>query len=194
MKIYIKPYLRRIPIIDQLYRIVNEYGKIWGNDTGVDNFKDYNKALNNDPVVDFLDYLFPKGEEFIERFGKEQDRESIIRYVSNLFYETKGTYKVLDYITEYDIFQTTKNNGQDTTTEISYTTQSIDIHIKSLSSRFSREAFCTGLENFLCSLLYFQILNITIDNVETLVQDTTTSSLNRGSHFYQHHVYESSIL
>ena len=188
MKLYIKPYLRRIPLIDQLYKVVTEYGKTWGDKSTVDLFKDYTKTLNSDPVRDFLDFLFPEGEEFVKKFGEEQERGTIINYLSTLFYNTKGTYKILDYITEYDIFQTSPDNSRDSTTEISYTTQSIDIHIKSLSSNYPRDLFCTGLENFLSSLLYFQILNLTIDNVDLTIQDTTVSSLNRGSHFYQHHL------
>lgn len=187
MKYYIKPSLRELPIIDQLYNIINKYNSIWGSQSSSDQFEGYNQNLNYDPVIDFIDYMIPSDDTF-DSIYPNQDRDTIIKYLSNLFYETKGTYKVLDYITEYDLFQTTDNNQKDTTTKISYTTQSIDIKIKVLKSRFDRDLFCNYLEKFLCALLYFQILDINIELVESELLDTTTSSINSGSYFYQQYI------
>lgn len=189
MKIYIKEHLREIPIINQLYNMVVEYGKAYEDDDK-DSFDDYRYHLRNDAVLRFLDYVVPSEEEFTERSLDPSSRSSYINYLSALFYSVKGTYKVLDFILDYDLFQTSKGDPDqtpDTTTKISYTARTISIEIENLPGTLDRDLFCSYLEKFLYTLLYFESLSITINSTSAEIVDTTIASLNHGEAFYQYY-------
>lgn len=189
MKVYIKEHLKRIPIVDQLYNMIVEYSRTYEDDDR-DNFDDYRYFLRNDAVIRFLDYVVPTEEEFKARGLDPESRPSYISYLSALFYSVKGTYKVLDFILDYDLFQTSKgeeNQGPDTTTKISYTARSITIEIDTLPATLDRDLFCNYLEKFLCTLLYFESLTITINSIGTSIVDTTQASLNHGEAFFQYY-------
>jgi hypothetical protein len=197
MQIYIPKYLgERIPILKQLSEIVTGYGKKYSKDEDIDSFSDYKYSLRNDSVVRFLDYVIPDIDEFKSRFP-DQDETNIIQlrnnhisYLTVLFYSVKGTYKVLDYITEYDLFQTSKgkkSQGQDLTTKIAYTTKSISIEIQSIPVTLDRGVFCSYLEKFLNELLYFEFLTINIKTISAEITDSTTTTLNHGDAYYQYY-------
>lgn len=197
MQIYIPKYLReRIPILRQLFDIVVKYGDMYSREEDVDSFSDYKYSLRNDSIVRFLDYVLPDVNEFKNRFPdlKETDitqlRNNHINYLTVLFYSVKGTYKVLDYITEYDLFQTSrgkKYQGQDLSTKIAYTTKSISIEIQSIPAALDRDIFCSYLEKFLNELLYFESLIINIKNISAEIIDDTVTSLNHGDAYYQYY-------
>ena len=97
----------------------------------------------------------------------------------------------MDYLTEYDLFQTSNGLSEllpDETTTITYTTQSINIEIQSLPQNLDRDLFCAYLEKFLCTLLYFETLTITINSIGTKFNDNTVVSINHGEAFYQYFV------
>lgn len=199
MKIYVKEYLRKIPILERMCNMIIAYASSYSeNDT--DNYSDYRDTLNFDDVARFIDYVSPDLDEFKLRFRGETEeelkerRKNHVNYLIALFYSVKGTYKVLDYLTEYDMFQTHKNErlqGQDTTSKISYSTRSITITIVSIPESLDRDMFCTYLEKFLCSLLYFENLTITIEGIGVSMKDTTTVSLNHGDAYYQYYEIKS---
>jgi len=198
MQIYIPKYLgERIPILKQLSEIVTGYGKKYSKDEDIDSFSDYKYSLRNDSVVRFLNYVVPGVDDFTLRFPKLDQEEKIVQlrndyinYLTVLFYSVKGTYKVLDYITEYDLFQTSKgkeSQGQDLTTKIAYTTKSISIEIQSIPVTLDRDVFCSYLEKFLNELLYFESLTISIKTISAEITDSTTTTLNHGDAYYQYY-------
>lgn len=194
MQIYIPEYLRqRIPVLQQLYEVISEYGKMYPEQAD-DSYSDYRYSLRNDAVIRFLDYVVPGIEDYRLRFPGITDEEletlrlENIKYLTALMYSVKGTYKVLDYLTEYDLFQTSSGKDiqtPDTTTKVTYTKKSISISISSLPNSFDRDLFCEYLEKFLSALLYFESLTIIIDTISTKISDSTTTSLNHGEAFYQ---------
>lgn len=197
MKLYIPPYLRtgKIPVLKQLYEMVASYSEEYTDKEELDSFNDYKASLINDPVLLFLDYCVPNLEDMKIKYPLEENLEELrknhINYLTTLFYSVKGTYKVLDYLTEYDLFQTSNGLSEllpDETTTITYTTQSINIEIQSLPQNLDRDLFCAYLEKFLCTLLYFETLTITINSIGTKFNDNTVVSINHGEAFYQYFV------
>lgn len=181
MKVYIRENLREIPIFNQMYKLIKAYAEKYGNSEEIDSMADYKYSLRNDHVLRFLNYVIPDEED-------ETIRNNKITYLASIFYLTKGTYKVLDYILDYDLFQTTGDErGTDTTTEISYSARNISLNIKYIPASFDRDLFCEYLEKFLCALLYFESLTISIDGIQETVVDNTTASLNHGQIFFQYY-------
>lgn len=191
MKLYIKKYLRKLPIIDQFCNMFLEYVREYPT-YDEDLYENHKILLKNDSVRNFIDLMMISDEDLKVRLGDdwtEYARESYITYLVTLFNTVKGTYKVLDYLTEYDLFQTSRGKEQqeaDNSTKINYTTQSITIDIQEIPSDIDRDMFCDYLEAFLSSLLYFESLTITINKISTKVTDDTVTSLNHGEAFYQY--------
>lgn len=191
MKLYVKKYLRKLPVIDQFCNMFLEYSKEYPN-YDEDTYVNHKILLKNDSVRNFIDLMVPEDDILKLRLKEDwtpDTRETYITYLETLFNTVKGTYKVLDYLTEYDLFQTSigENQTADTSTKINYTTQSITINIQSIPLNIDRNIFCDYLEAFLSALLYFESLTITINKISTLVIDDTTSSLNHGEAFYQYY-------
>lgn len=199
MNIYIKKYLTNIPIIKKMVNLIKEYSQEFPSEED-DSYSEYRNIKASDDVITFLDYVVPSslgmcnGDSVVGENDADEVRENKIVYLSELFYSVKGTYKVFDYITEYDLFQTnlqkTDNGyiqGQDTTSTITYTTQNVTINIESLPSQFDRELFCSYLEKFLCALIYFGSLTINIKKAGITYQDTSRAFLNHGEAFYQYY-------
>jgi len=228
MKVYIRDYLRKIPIIDQLYRMIVRYGQLYSEEEK-DNYDDYRYSISGDDVLRFLDYVLPgydnleelyprklreSDEDWITRlksvddfanrfplsysdltadewiYNLVQTRRNYISYLKRMFYSVKGTYKVLDFILDYDLFQTSKGKDlqePDISTKISYSARSIEIVIEDLPAELDRDIFCEYLERFLCALLYFESLKITINNTKVIIEDDTTVSLNHGEIFFRYY-------
>lgn len=180
MKIYIKENLREIPIFNQMYQLIKAYGEKYGASGEEDSMTDYRYSLSNDYVFRFIDYVIPEEED-------PEVRKNKVTYLTSIFYLTKGTYKVLDYLLDYDLFQTTGGEGKDTTTAISYSARNISIDVKSLPQRIDRELFCDYLEKFLCALLYFESLTINVDGIRESLVDNTTAALNHGQIYFQYY-------
>lgn len=196
MRIYVKDYLRKIPLLKRMCDIIVAYAAEYPPEN-LDSFSGFRDAQSLDDVATFIDYVSPTIGEYRLRFPKLSDgglaemRKNNVNYLTALFYSVKGTYKVLDYLTEYDLFHqtpiTSRVQEQDTTSVISYSARSIVVNINEIPGFFDRDLFCTYLEKFLSSLLYFESLTINIDSVSVEISDTTTVSLNSGDAYYQYY-------
>ena len=174
MKIYIpKHLLNRIPIINQLYRMVLGYSTIFGEEKDEDYYYYYYYDQRLDDVARLIEYLLPNS-------SKEQ-----VNYLSRLFYSVKGTCKVFEYILEYDLFQTNKGEKKDTDTIITYDSQTISITLSSLPDGLTYDVFCEYLEKFLAALVWFENLNISIGSSTVEISGTITTCLLSGSNEYQ---------
>lgn len=197
MNIFIPKYLReRVKIIDQLYNMIRAYYEEYSQTKEEDSFDQFRFSRRNDYVVRFLDYVIPTKYITAEVNGEtitvedKTTRETALNYLSKLFYSVKGTYKVLDYLIDYDILNADENwwnlnNLNNNKVDISYTARSIDIKVDKLPDGLDRELYCDYLEKFLCALLYFEFLTINIGKMSTSMSEKTEVYLNRGQSFYQ---------
>lgn len=197
MNIYIPKYLReRVKIVDQLYNMIREYYDEYSKTTEPDSFDQFRFSRRNDYVVRFLDYVIPLKYTTAEINGEtvsvedKTTRETALNYLSKLFYSVKGTYKVLDYLIDYNILNADNNwwdlnNSNSNKVDISYTARSIDIKVDKLPDGLDRELYCDYLEKFLCALLYFEFLTINIGEMSSSMSERTEVHLNRGQSFYQ---------
>ena len=197
MNIFIPKYLReRVKIIDQLYNMIRAYYEEYSQTKEEDSFDQFRFSRRNDYVVRFLDYVIPTKYITTEVNGEtitvedKTTRETALNYLSKLFYSVKGTYKVLDYLIDYNILNADENwwnlnNLNNNKVDISYTARSIDIKVDKLPDGLDRELYCDYLEKFLCALLYFEFLTINIGKMSTSMSEKTEVYLNRGQSFYQ---------
>lgn len=170
MRLFIKENLRAIPIINQLYNIVRAYSLAYTGEDDKDSMEDYKYSLRNDYVQRFIDYVTLGETDLVVRKNK-------ITYLTALFYSVKGTYKVFDYMIDYSLVDA----------DITYTAKNISISINTIPESLDRDLFCTYLEKFLATLLYFESLDITISSLSISVVDNTTASLNHGKAYYQYY-------
>lgn len=197
MNIFIPKYLReRVKIIDQLYNMIRAYYEEYSQTKEEDSFDQFRFSRRNDYVVRFLDYVIPTKYITTEVNGEtvtvedKTTRETALNYLSKLFYSVKGTYKVLDYLIDYNILNADENwwnlnNLNNNKVDISYTARSIDVKVDELPDGLDRELYCDYLEKFLCALLYFEFLTINIGKMSTSMSEKTEVYLNRGQSFYQ---------
>ena len=177
MKIYIPSHLRKIGLIDMMYQMISHYTTLL--ESSEDSFDDYHYILKIDPVRKFLNLVYPNS-------WPEEIKEETITYLSSMFYSVKGTFKVLDYLVNYGILSGWTN--KDVTSQISYSSRKVSISIALVTQ--DEKLFCEYLEQFLCALLYFDELEISIEKIETEVNDRSTTSINHKASFYQY--YEAS--
>lgn len=170
MKIYIPSHLRNIGVIEMLYQMIKNTPDTADS---TDSFSDYRYTLRTDPVRKFLNLTYPSA-------WSEQDKENKINYLSSLFYSVKGTFKVLDYIIAFGILSDWED--RDSVNKITYSSRKISIHLKSIGT--DKTLFCDYLEKFLCALLYFDELDITIDEISSDIADNAVISINSGYSYY----------
>lgn len=154
MKVYIPSHLRKIEIIDQMARMIQEYSNHY-YENNYDSFDDYYYSLKNDPVKKFLNICISEDD-----ISSDQDYEDVINYLSRLFYSVKGTIKVFDYMKS---FLGLKFEG-----EIIYTTKYIEFTLSEVSLS-DENLFYESLKDFLDSLLYYQELKTNIGNINLIL-------------------------
>lgn len=171
MTIYIPKHLRdNIEIFKQMYDMVVKYAEITTEPRYA--FSDYHWSLSNDPVKRFLDLCISNQYSEVD----EEDYSAIINYLTALFYSVKGTHKIFDYLLNYNIIKTSK-------AKIKYTSKSIDITLDGIT--IERGLFCEAFEKFLCALLFFDSLKITINNLDITMRGELGVSINHGELHYQ---------
>ena len=166
MKIYIPKHLREIKIIEQLYQMMTSYGE-----QAVDEIDSF-----SDPVKRFLGLCIPKKDD-----QTSEDYSSNINYLATLFYSVKGTYKVFDYLLYYGVIDSDKS-------KINYTARSISIEIGEIL--VGKDIFCSAMEDFLKTLLYFESLEIIINSAGINLEGSIVNHLGHGEIYYQHHIAE----
>lgn len=174
MKIYIPKHLREIKIIEQLYQMMTSYGEQAVDE--IDSFSDFQWSLSNDPVKRFLGLCIPKKDD-----QTSEDYSSNINYLATLFYSVKGTYKVFDYLLYYSVIDSDKS-------KINYTARSISIEIGEIL--VGKDLFCSAMEDFLKTLLYFESLEIIINSAGINLEGSIVNHLGHGEIYYQHHIAE----
>lgn len=176
MEVYIPKHLLKVGIIKMLHEMIGQYQLQEAEES--DSFSDYRYTLKTDPVRKFLNLIYPTS--WAKADGEEVTKEKI-NYLSSLFYSVKGTFKVLDYILAFGIL--TDWTTKDTTSTLTYSARKISVKVKSIT--VDKDLFCDYFEKFICALLYFDELDISVDKVLTEITDSTVASINHGIWFYQ---------
>ena len=163
MNIYIPNHIRKIGIVDKMCKLIEAYSTAY-KDNSADSFNDYYYYLNTDPVKKFLHFCIPESEWNTNGEHKNEDYESVISYISRLFYSVKGTCKVFDLMKKY----------------LNLEIDNITYNVKTLSFTISEvilvdideKVFYDSLIDFLNALLYFGSANIQIDVIKLHIANT----------------------
>lgn len=169
MNIFIPENLKKIKVISQLCKMIEDYSNYYEEEPA-DSFNDYDFYMSYDPVKKFITLCLPE-EEFYDKWSSDQDYDTIINYLSRLFYSVKGTRMVLEYMRTY----------LDLTFigDIIYSPGYISFKLDTLN--ISDEAvFRDLLEGFLSALLFYENLDINIAKLNLTIEDQITSYIQGG--------------
>lgn len=147
MKVYIPKHLRNLEIVDQMYNMIKSYSENYTESE--DSFNLYQSNLKYDPVRVFVESRVT-GDDI----SSDQDYDTVINYLTELFYSVKGTVKVFTYMEEYLNLGVTRGSSWYT-----YTPAILTVDLQNLDVPDS-SVFYTQLYNFLSALLYFGMLQI----------------------------------
>lgn len=175
MKIFVPNHLRRIEILDQMVRMIQEYSSKYYEESS-DSFGDYYYSLKNDPVNKFLTLCIPESS-----IGGDQTYEEVITYLSRLFYSVKGTVKVFEYMKTY--------LGLSFEGDIIYTTDYIEFNLKDVSLS-DENLFYESLKNFLDALMYYKELRTNIGTVNLVLTGNITNFVGTNLECYNQFVAE----
>lgn len=165
MNIYIPRHIREIGVVSKMCELIEKYAdsKMYVDNTS-SSFNNYYYYLKADPINRFLHFCIPESD-WIENEDQHpgQEYESVISYLSRLFYSVKGTYQVLEYMNKY------LNLGMTYT----YTVKTLDLTISEVTlSDIDEKIYYNALMDFLKALLYFDSAVITIDLVKLQLSNT----------------------
>ena len=141
MKIYIPKHLREVGIFRDLGRMITAYEESYI--PPVTSFDDYQSFSKIDPVLRFVSFCITEEDQ-------PEDYESVLEYVTRMFYSVRGTRKVFEYMKRY--------LGIRFKGEPVYTVRTISFSIEN-SSEYDASLFSTYLIEFLNYLLYFESIN-----------------------------------
>ena len=154
-------------------KLIQEYvnsGKLEDRTTAFDNYYYYLKV---DPVKRFLHFCIDKWEDG----EREESYESVITYLSKLFYSVKGTVKVLDYMRRYLNLNII---------ELIYTVEELSFTIEVVNLvNIDEKIFYDALVDFLKALLYFKNLNIKIELINLNISNELYNYLGTGVVTYE---------
>ena len=153
MKIYIPKHLREVGIFRDLARMITAYEENYvPSSTSFDDYQSFSKI---DPVLRFVSFCISKDQV-------EEDYESILEYVTRMFYSVRGTRKVFEYMRRYlgIVFKG----------EPVYTVKTLSFSIEN-QSEYDASLFSTYLIEFLNYLLYFESINYKPSSELTITED-----------------------
>lgn len=131
-------------------------------DNTIDTFNNYYYYLNTDPVNKFLHFCILESDW--SKDHPNEDYESVISYVSRLFYSVKGTCKVFEFMKKYLNLKIT---------DIVYTVQNLSFTIEEIElSDIDEKVFYDSLIDFLEALLYFGKADIKIELIKLKLSNT----------------------
>lgn len=161
MKIYIPQHLKQLEIIDTLSKMILEYGKYWSGE--MNSFSDFYSYLKKDPVQKFLSSCLNTAT-----LAPGQDPEVVLTYITKLFYSVKGTSKVFDYMKKY--------LGLNISGDIIYNPELTEIVISSIELD-DESTFIESFQEFLKALLIFKDIQISIPEINLVLQDSINSTV-----------------
>lgn len=169
MTINIPSHLTNITIIDQMYKMMVEYNKNYG--IKMEDVVDYNKLEEKsyDYINDMINIIFPDNDSATNN------------YISNLFYQCKGTLKVFDLIEEH--------LGLEYAEPPEYDIDSLTIKFESVSGT-DLLSFNPALINFLNTLLYFNDLSIVVNIFKLNISSDMSNKSSNTCVYYKKNYFE----
>lgn len=170
MTIYIPQHLHQLEIIQTLVKMLQYYEE--HRDTSseeIENFDQLYYLYSLDPVKRFI-------EMCITEVGEDQDYDTVINYYVNKFYHCKGTQRVLQMMEEAlgITFESDPiYNNSNIVLQIS------EIKISNIST------WSEALKDFLDHLLYYDQIQMTIENLRLQIQDTTEGFIGNSLILYK---------
>lgn len=213
MKIYIKPYLRKLPIIDMLYQSIVEYSRVYGAELSEneDVFTDFKYQKKTDSVTKFLDYMLPTPEDMYNELkqyweeGKHEESsfsefldggllkefsevQGILNDIrdGNLRYLVRLFYSIKGcwQVLEYMKRFNLFGPGNENGVSIEYDVRSLSIEIDNLDSRYDSETFFTLAKEFCAALLYYNKISIKVKKVNIKFEGKLKVDIHHGAHFF----------
>lgn len=176
MNIYIPKHIRNIGVVGKMCDLIEAYNNsgMYVDDTG-NSFEDYYYYLKTDPIIKFLHFCISKDDW--QNNHPNEEYESVILYISRLFYSVEGTCKVFDFMKKYLGFEIT---------DIKYTVKTLSFRIKSIKLvDIDENVFYNSLLEFLNTLLYFNDLDIKIDNIDLWLSNTLRNYIGENTTTYK---------
>ena len=165
MKIYIPKHIEKIGVVKKMCDLLRAYVNSDYYVNMEDSFNDYYYYLNADPVKKFLHFCI-KDTDW-QSTHPDESYESVINYVSRLFYSIKGTYKVFEFMNKYLGFEIT---------DIVYTVKNLSFTIKEVTLvDIDEKVFYDALIDFLEALLYFDKVDIRIELINLWISNKLTN-------------------
>lgn len=172
MNLYIPKHLRKLKIIDNMCNMIQEYvdeGLLEDRTTAFDNYYYYLKV---DPVQKFLRICINSWDD-----ERKENYDSVIKYLSKLFYSVKGTVKVLEYMKHY--------LNMKITNEI-YSVQILSFTIEEVTlTDIDEKIFHDALIDFLNALLYFKSVTIRIELIKLNLSNSLNNYIGAGTITYE---------
>lgn len=160
MVIYIPNHLREsIPLIKDMTMMIEKYNKDYKTET-IGSFDLYYDHQNLSSIKKFVRICLENNNL---SFSENNDQDSIVNYLSVLFYSVKGTRKVFDFMREY--------LGISIDEKIVYTISSLVLNINEVSTT-SIFNYVEALKGFLSSLLYYGDLVSEIKKMSLIIDDS----------------------
>ena len=160
MNIYIPKHIRKLGVVSKMCDLIEGYSVVYSPGS----FDDYYEYLKSDPVERFIKFCIPESS-----WTGPEEYKSCISYLSRLFYSTKGTYQVLEYMKKYLDLRIT---------DIKYTTKYLKLEISEVTLRdIDEKVFYDSLFDFLEALLYFENLDIKIGIINLMLGNTLRNNV-----------------
>ena len=156
MNIYVPKHLRRLEIVNNLCEMIQKYGEGYQESTG--SFDSYQTYMKIDPVKRFIGMCLSEIP-----IPLDQDYETVLNYITRLFYSIKGTYSVFEYMKRYLGLEFVDDFVLYTTKTISFTL------VRKVGDDIS--LFDEYLLEFLRYLLYFESINYSIRDAMIDIRD-----------------------
>ncbi len=163
MNIYIPKHIRNIKVVGKMCDLIEKYTESGMYvDSTKDSFNNYYYYLKTDPVNRFLHFCI--SETDWEENHPDEEYESVIAYISRMFYSVKGTCQVLEYMKRYlDL----------NITNIRYTVKKLSFTIPEITLiDIDEKIYYDALIDFLSALLYFREADIKIELINLWLSNT----------------------
>lgn len=169
MNIYIPKHLRKLKVVDDMCKLIQGYADSdYSKETSA-SFDDYFYYLKVDPVKRFLYFCI---DSWSNNEGREENYESVIKYISKLFYSVKGTVKVLEYMQRYLNLEITN---------IIYSVEVLSFTIKEVNLvDIDEKIFYDSLIAFLEALLYFKSVDIRVELINLHLSNELNNYVGAG--------------